>query len=150
MVVGLIGTVVPILPGILLIWLTLLFYVLLHGMEAVGLAAFSVMTLIAVVAGSADLWLPLLGAKSTGASKRAMLLGFIGGVAGLFMGGPLGSIAGYALGVLLGQYHKLKDWDLALKASLGGLAGMGVAKAIQLGGGLLILIIFVWRALAGG
>ena len=51
--------------------------------------------------------------------------------------------------VLLGQYQKQRDWNLAIKASLGGLAGWGIATVLQLGGSLLILALFIWQALKG-
>jgi uncharacterized protein YqgC (DUF456 family) len=63
-------------------------------------------------------------------------------------GSLIGSVIGYAAGLLIGQYNKYKDWNLAIRASLGGVAGWGVAVAVQLTGGILILIIFVWQVLA--
>ena len=48
--IGLAGTVVPILPGILLIWLTVLAYAIVDGFEAIGWVAFIVVTLLAIVA----------------------------------------------------------------------------------------------------
>lgn len=150
MVLGMIGIIVPLIPGMLLIWLTVAFYAGLTGDIAYLSPVFIVITLVAAVAGTADFWLPLLGARTTGASWRALLLGVIGAILGLFwIPIPvLGSIIGYALGVLLGQYWKLRDWELAVKASIGGLAGWGIATAIQLGAGLLIIILFVWQVMA--
>jgi hypothetical protein len=55
---------------------------------------------------------------------------------------------GYAAGLLLGQYHKHKDWNAAVRASLGGIAGWGVATVFQFGGSVLILVLFVWQVLA--
>jgi uncharacterized protein YqgC (DUF456 family) len=155
MIVGLAGIVVPILPGTLLIWLSVLIYAIIDGFEAIGWTSFAVITIIALVTGTADIWLPMLGAKSAGAAKRALIFGFAGGVVGFFLlgafipilGNLLGGVLGYATGVLLGQYHKYRDWNLALRAGLGTLAGWGIGTAIQLGGGLLIVLIFIWQVL---
>lgn len=154
--VGLAGIIVPILPGILLIWLTVLAYAIVDGFEAVGWVTFIAITLIAIVVGTADIWMSLLGAQKGGAARRAMFFGMIGGVVGFFLfgtllpivGNLLGGILGYAIGVFLGQYHKYRDWELARKASFGGLVGWGVATVIQMVGGLLILLIFVWQVLS--
>jgi uncharacterized protein len=152
-VIGLIGVIVPVLPGVLLIWLAILLYAVLTGFQAISPLAFAILTVIGLVTGTADLWMSLLGAKQGGASRRAMIYGVIGSVVGFLagmvfiIGGLFGALAGYALGILLGEYQKHRDWNIALKASIGGLAGWGLATAVQLGGGLLMLIIFVWRVL---
>lgn len=151
MIIGLMGIVVPILPGTVLIWLSTLVYALIDGFDRVGWAGFAVITLLALVTGTADLWLPMLGAKTAGAAKRALFFGYAGGLIGFFLlgafipilGNLLGGVVGYAAGVLLGQYHKYRDWNVALRAGLGSLAGWGIGTAIQFGGGLLIVAIFV-------
>lgn len=156
MLIGLIGTVVPILPGILLIWLTTLAYALVDRFQAIDWITFTFITIIALITGTADLWLALLGAKTGGAAKRAMFFGAIGGVLGFFLLGALlpvignlfGGIIGYAVGVLLGQYQKYQDWNVAFKASVGGVVGWGVASVVQLAGGVLMIIIFIWQVLS--
>ncbi|HEX6387530.1 MAG TPA: DUF456 domain-containing protein [Anaerolineae bacterium] len=146
-VIGLIGTVVPMLPGTLLIWLTILVYAILTGFTGVTPLGFAVLTVIALVTGTADFWMSLLGARTGGASKRAILFGLVGAIVGTFVIPLFGTIVGYGLGVLLGEYQKRGNWEAALRAGLGGLAGWGVATIIQLGGGLLMFAIFVWLVL---
>lgn len=150
---GMVGIVLPILPGTLLIWLTVLFFYIVEralGFAAIDPVSFGVITVIALVAGTSDLWLPLLGARRSGSSRRAMLAGLLGGLLGTFLlPVPLvGTIVGYALGVLLGEYQKHGEWRKALRASAGGLAGWGLATMLQLGAGFLILILFVWQVVA--
>lgn len=147
-IIGLAGTVIPLLPGTLLIWLTILAYAVLTGFTAVTPLGFAVHTLIALVTGTSDLWMSLLGARTGGASKRAILFGIAGAIAGTFVLPLFGTIIGYALGILLGEYQKRGEWNMALRAGLGGLAGWGIATIIQLGGGLLMLVIFIWQVLA--
>lgn len=156
MLIGLLGIVVPILPGTLLIWLAALAYAIIDDFQAVDWVTFAIISVIALVTGTADLWLSLLGAKTGGASWRAMLLGLVGGVIGFFLlgavlpviGNLFGGVIGYALGVLLGQYQKYNDWNVAIKASVGGVVGWGVASVVQLIGGILILLIFIWQVLS--
>lgn len=157
MLVGLVGIIVPILPGVVLIWLTVLAYAIVEGFSAIDWLSFATITLIALVTGTADIWMALFGAKSGGASLVSMVYGVVGSIIGFFVlgsvlplvGSLFGGIIGYSAGVLLGQYQKQRDWRLAFKASLGGLAGWGVATFIQLGGGLMILALFVWQVLKG-
>jgi uncharacterized protein len=145
LIVGLIGTLIPLLPGTLLMWLAILFYGLLYGFEVLTWGGFALISLIALVTGTADLWLTVIGAQKGGASHRSQLFGLLGAIIGTFIIPLLGTIIGYAAGILLAEYQKRQDWDQAVRASLGGLAGYGVASLIQLGGGLLMLIIFAWQ-----
>ncbi len=147
-VIGLIGIIVPLIPGTLLIWITVLLYVLSTGFTPIAPLSFAVITIISLVAGTSDYWLSLLGASKSGASKRSLLLGTVGGVAGTFIFPLLGTIAGYAAGILAGEYLRQRSVVLALRASLGGVAGWGLAMVIELGGGLLILAIVLWQGLA--
>ena len=151
LLVGLAGVVVPLLPGTLLLWLTVAVYAVaerLNGFAAIDPVTFAVITLIALVTGLSDLWLPLLGAKVTGSSPRSLVYGVAGGILGTFVIPLLGSIIGYVVGILVGEYRRYGDWNKALRAGWGGLAGWGIATIIQLGGGLIILILFVWQVLA--
>ncbi len=156
MFIGLFGIILPIIPGIALIWLTAFGYAFYEGFEAVDWLAISIITLITLVAGTADLWMPLLGSKKGGASKRAMIFGLLGGVLGFLiltpmfpiLGSIFGGIIGYAIGTLIGQYHKYKDWDIALRASIGGVAGWGASVVVQMIGGILIVSIFIWQVLS--
>ena len=149
--VGVVGTVVPILPGMLLVWFTVLVYAWRTGFEAVGWPSLIFITIIALVTGLSNVWLPLLGAQKTGAAKRALFLGVVGAVVGTFIIPIpiLGTVIGYAIGVFLGEFIKVRDWRLALKASLGGVAGWGVSTIVEIVGALLILAIFVVQVLSG-
>ena len=151
--VGLVGVILPVLPGILLVWLSVFFYFLVEralDYTAVDALTFGVITALALVAGTSEVWLPLLGARQRGSSKRAMVAGLLGALIGTFaLPIPLiGTIAGYAAGVLLGEYQKHGDWDKALRADAGGLAGWGIATVLQLVTGFVILLIFIWQVVA--
>lgn len=145
---GIVGTIIPIIPGTLLIWLTVVVYAWVTDFAAISIPLIVFFTLVALVTGTVDLWLPLFGAKRTGASPKAILLGVVGGIIGTFMLPLLGTIIGYAVGILLGEYLIQRDMNAALRASIGSLAGWGIATAIQLGGGILLLVIFVVSVLS--
>ncbi len=149
--VGVAGIVVPILPGMLLVWFTVVVYAWRTGFEIIGWPTLTVITIIALVTGLSNIWLPLLGAQKTGAAKRALFLGVIGAIIGTFVIPIplLGTVIGYAIGVFLGEFMKQRDWRLALKSSLGGVAGWGISTVVEIVGALLILVIFVVQVLTG-
>lgn len=150
-IVGFAGMILPLLPGTLLVWGAVFLYGYSDGFTAVSPFSFFVITIIAIVTGTADLWLPLLGAKTVGASWQALLAGIAGALIGTFVIPipVIGTIVGYAGGLLLMEYNKQGDWNLAIKTTMGGLAGVGIATAVKLGGGLLILFIFLWQVMGG-
>lgn len=142
MIIGILGIIVPLLPGILLIWLGVLAYVIVYGFELVSVPYFVLITIIALVTGTADLWLPLLGAKSTGVSWKTLGLGVAGAIAGTFLVPIVGTIIGYALGILLGEYIRLGEWRPAVNSSVVGMISWGVGTVVQLIGGVLIIFLF--------
>lgn len=141
--IGLIGCFVPLLPGSFFIGLGVLGYAWYDGFTAPTLWWVVLFMLIVISTGSAEWWLPMLGAQVSGGSRRSTIYGFIGGIIGLFFGFMFGSLIGYALGVLLGSYQDERDWKRALKATMGGLAGQGVAAIVKVVGGLIVLIGFL-------
>lgn len=147
LLLSLIGTLIPFIPGILLMWVTIFLYALVDGFTAVSTPAFIVISLIALVTGTSDIWLTLFGAKKGGASLRSMLIGTVGAIVGSFLFPIVGTIVGYIAGLLLGEYWQHGDWEAAKKAGIGGLAGWGIATVIQFVGGVFIFVIFLWQVL---
>lgn len=150
MVLGLIGTILPVVPGSVLILLTLWGYAWLDGFSAPGPWTVAGLSAILLVVGTAEFWLPYFGVRASGGSLRATIYGLIGGVIGLFFGFLFGSLIGYAIGVLLGSYQTHRDWQLAFKATMGGLAGQGAAALVELAGCLIVVYIFLRAALGWG
>ena len=147
--IGVLGTIIPILPGMLLVWLTLLAYAWVTDFNIITPWIFVILTLVALVTGLANIWLPYLGAKKSGASKRAIFLGFIGGIIGTFVMPLIGTVIGYAVGIIIGELIKHRDLRVAIKSSIGGVAGWGIATVIELAGALTILIVFLLVVLSG-
>lgn len=150
MFIGIIGTVIPVIPGTVITGLTAFAYAWYTDFAEVSVGAAVWIVILTVVTGTADLWMPLLGAKAGGASIRTMLFGLLGAVIGFILGSVIpilgnlvGGVAGYVGGILLAEYLQHEDWNKAFKAALSGLAGWGLATAVQIGGAILITIIFL-------
>ncbi|MBK7896139.1 MAG: DUF456 domain-containing protein [Candidatus Promineifilaceae bacterium] len=147
LLLSLVGTLIPIIPGVLLMWLIIFIYALVDGFTAVSTASFIIISLIALITGTSDIWLTLFGTKKGGASVKSMLIGMAGAVVGSFIFPIIGTIAGYIGGLLLGEYWQHGDWETAKKAGIGGLAGWGIATVIQFIGGIFIFVIFLWQVI---
>src|SRR5215211_1328750 len=82
MFVGLLGSVVPGLPGVTLIFLSALIYAVLTGFESVGAAILVVLFVLAALAFIADFFATTYGARRFGASNWGTVGGAVGGIAG--------------------------------------------------------------------
>ncbi len=150
MVIGLIGTIVPILPGAVITGAAAFAYAWGTDFEIVSLPLALFFVVIAAIGTTADVWMPLLGAKKTGAPLKTIVFGMVGSVIGFFLGSfvPLlgnlvGAVVGYIVGLIVGEYLRLEDWNQAIHAGIGGLVGWGLATVVQFVTALLILILFI-------
>ena len=147
LLLSLVGTLIPIIPGVLLMWVIVLIYAWVDGFTAVSTTSVIIISLIALFTGTSDIWLTLFGTKKGGASIKSMLIGMVGALGGSFILPIIGTIAGYIGGLLLGEYWQHGDWEIAKKAGIGGLAGWGIATIIQFIGGIFIFVIFLWQVI---
>lgn len=149
MLIGIIGTVLPIIPGTILIFVAALVYALVEGFQAVGWPTLVLLGVLAILATTADIWVSSIGAKVGGASGWSVLVGLLGGLAGLILFNLPGAILGAVLGVLLTEIIRVGDWRQALKAGSGWVIGWALSTVFQLGVGLIMVAVFVWQLVAG-
>lgn len=147
--VGLIGTVLPVIPGTILIFAGALLYALVDGFQVVGWPTLLVLGVLTVVATTADLWASSVGAKIGGASGWSVVIGLVAGLVGFVVFSLPGAIIGAVLGVLLTEIVRVGDWRQALKAGSGWVVGWILSTVVQLGIGLIMVAILVWQVLQG-
>jgi uncharacterized protein YqgC (DUF456 family) len=130
--VGLAGTVLPVLPGTLLVWGGLLLGAWIDNFTRVSIGTVVVISVLAILAWALDFVAGLLGAKRAGASRLALVGAAIGTVVGLFMG-LVGVLFMPLVGAAVGEYWAQKDQQRAAKVALatwiGLLIGM-IAKVV--------------------
>lgn len=123
MVVGLIGVVLPILPGIPLAWLGLFIYALGTGFDRISITAIVVFFILMILTLVLDFAAPLLGARKYKASKYGILGTFLGFMVGIVVFGFWGIILGPFVGALLGELITKREPGRALKSALGAFLG---------------------------
>ena len=143
MAIGLIGTVVPVLPGTtIILGAAIIHRVALGADGSLGVSALIGMLVLTLISYALDAAAGYLGAKRFGATKWGLAGGVIGGLAGLFFGLPglfLGPIAGAATGELLSGKELVKAGRAGWGTILGMLGGM-IAKIFI---GLAMVAIFL-------
>lgn len=138
MVLGILGSFLPVLPGPITGWIGLL---LLHLTDAVPLNwTFLIITLIvAIIIWLLDYFIPAIGTKKFGGSRAGMMGSTIGLIIGLVFLGPFGIIIGPFLGALVGELLNKSDSNKAMKAAFGSFLGFLTSVFIK----FLVSLIFV-------
>lgn len=132
---GLAGTVLPVLPGTLLVWGGILLGAWIDDFARVGMTTVVVISVLAVLAWGLDYVAGLLGAQKAGASKLALLGAAVGTVLGLFMG-LVGVFFMPLVGAAVGEYLAQKDHTRAVK--------VGVATWIGIMVGLIAKVVLAF------
>lgn len=153
MLVGVAGTIVPVLPDTPLIWLAALGYGLVAGFDGwLGGVAMLLLTVLVALGIVADLTLGAAGAAQKGASPQAIVASLVGGLIGLLFFPPLGALLGALLGVFVVEYQRRsQNAKEAWEAVKGYAVGCGWAVVVKLVlAGLMIAIWGVWVWLGRG
>ncbi len=123
MVVGLLGVVLPVLPGIPLAWLGLFIYALGTGFERISIATVVVFFILMILTLVLDFVAPMLGARKYRASKFGVFGAFLGFTVGIFVLGFWGIILGPFIGAFLGELIAGRKPRQALGSALGAFLG---------------------------
>ena len=125
-VLGLLGTVLPALPGVPLIFAGMLLAAWAGGFQKIGIATVVVLAVLTALALLADLAAGALGTRTAGASRWAFLGAALGALVGIFFGLP---------GLLLGPFAGAVGAELIATGNLrrSGAAGAGAALGLVLG-----------------
>lgn len=144
MAAGVAGTVVPVVPGLLLVWAAAVAYAVAVGPGVVGVVALVVITGLAVAGAVAGVALPRRAAGGAGAATTSLWLGAALAVVGFFVVPVVGLALGGALGILLGERLRTGDGRLAWQATWATLKGFGLGALVQVGAGLAMVL--TWLA----
>jgi uncharacterized protein YqgC (DUF456 family) len=141
-IVGLIGVVMPALPGHMLILAGLIVGAWANGFTRVSMWTLGVLGLIALASYGVDFVAVALGAKHLGASPRAMTGAALGTLAGLFFGLP-GVIVGPFVGAVIGELTTHRDFGKAGKAGVAAWIGFAIGTATKVAMAFLMIGIFL-------
>jgi uncharacterized protein len=141
-IIGLIGVVMPALPGHILILAGLIVGAWANGFMRVGVWTLVVLGVIALASYGVDFVAVALGAKKLGASPRAMTGAALGTLAGLFFGLP-GVIVGPFVGAVIGELTTHRDLAKAGKAGMAAWIGFAIGTAVKVALAFLMIGIFL-------
>jgi uncharacterized protein YqgC (DUF456 family) len=152
MIIGILGSFLPVLPGISLSWLGLL---LLYLTKAVPMNywVLGITLAITIIISILNYIIPAKGTKRFGGSSYGIWGTNIGLIVGIFAPIPFGFIIGPFVGAFIGELlYDYKDHNRALKAATGSFIGFLASSFINF---MLCIIFFglfltiVWQNRAG-
>lgn len=144
MLLGLLGLIVPIFPGLIIIWLAALAFALIKisAMTTLGWFLFGIITILAVVGSLADN--VLMGAKALehGASKRSIFLTLVIAVGVSLFLSPIGGLISAPIALYFLEKANGHSKEEALNITKGLMTGWGWAFVVRFGLG--IVMIALW------
>ena len=145
MLIGLFGLLIPIFPGLLIMWIASLGYGIASGFTTTGVIIFVIISVIAILGTLVDNLMMGAGARKGGASWLTILIALLAGVIGTLLFPPIGGIIAIPLAILLLEYIRIRDIKQAWLALRGLAAGWGLSYFVRLLIGVIILILWwVW------
>ena len=141
--VGILGSIIPVLPDVILIWGATLGYGLIVGWGEWGPWLFGGISLMGLIGVAADVWVSSAGARMGGASLWSVIAGIVLGIIGLFVFGPLGLFGGMAIGTFLVELIQRREPVESMRAVLGVGLGYGASFFVKFGLGLGMTLLWV-------
>ena len=138
MIVGIIGSVIPVLPGPLSSWLGLFIFSNISKVEVSNNLLF-ITLIVALIIFILDYILPIYTSKKFGASKYGIIGASVGTVIGLFFP-PLGIVFGSIIGAISGEMLLNKNIKKSINAATGVFLGLLVSGFTKT---LISLVFFV-------
>jgi uncharacterized protein len=139
--VGLVGVVVPILPGLVLVLGAILVWAIDIG-SATGWTVFAVAALVLVAGSIVKYVVPGRQLKSSGIPSSTTWFGLGLGIVGFFVIPVVGLFIGFVLGVYLAEHRRVGStaaWPSTKRA----LSAVGVSILIELAAGVLAALVWV-------
>jgi len=148
MVVGLVGIVVPILPGILLVWAAVLVWAIVEG-SATGWVIFGIATVVTAVSQVMKYVIPGRRLRDLGVPMRTTVIGGIAGIVGFFLIPVVGLVIGFVGGVYVAERARLGTHTAAWTSTLHALKAAGLSILIELAAGLVVVAFWLGAVVFG-
>ena len=145
MLVGWLGLLIVVIPGLTIIWSAGLVYGLVSGFDTGGWIIFAVMTILMIVGNLIDNVLIGASAKQKGASWWSIGAALIGAIIGSIVFPPLGGLIFAMVALFLVEYFRIRDWRKALDSTGSMAMGCGWAVVARLAiGAMMIGLWLLW------
>lgn len=142
MLLGLAGTIAPLLPGVPLLLLGMLVAAWIDGFTRIGVATLVVLGVLTLLSVIVEFIAASFGAKRAGASRQAIIGAAIGTVAGMFLG-LAGLIVGPFAGAAIGELLAHRDPGRAVGVGVASWIGFAIGTIVKVAVAFTMLGVFV-------
>lgn len=140
--IGLAGIVIPLLPGIALIWIAIAVWAAIDQSLAAWVTLAVVSLILIATTAIKYLW-PVQRMKQAEVPTTALVAGGALGIVGFFVIPVVGLVIGFVLGVYLAELYRRQDQRLAWTSTKHALKGVALSMGIELAGGLMAAVIWL-------
>jgi uncharacterized protein len=140
--VGLIGIIVPVLPGLILVLGGVLVWALLES-SPLAWTIFAVSVVITIAGYVLQYTLPGRRMRERGVSSSTLFLAMAFGVVGFFVIPVVGAIIGFVLGIFVVELGRSRDGSQAWTRTKHALVGVLHSMGIELAAGLAVTVLYV-------
>jgi uncharacterized protein YqgC (DUF456 family) len=149
MLFGLFSLVIPMMPGLSIIWVAVVAYAVINGLTWGTGAIFFVITLLMVVGGFVDNFLMGAGAKKTGASWLSIGAAVVAGMLGSIFWPPFGGLVLGLAAIFAVEWVRARNLRQALISTRGMAMGCGAALVVRFAMGVVMIVLWgVWLFIA--
>lgn len=135
----------PVLPGLVIIWLAALVYGLVAGFNTTGIIVSIVITALMIFGSLVDNILMGTSASKAGSPWWAVTLALIAGMAGSIFFPPFGGLIASLVVLFVVEVIRLRDWRKALTSTRGMALGCGWAVLARVGLGVVMIVLWgIW------
>jgi uncharacterized protein YqgC (DUF456 family) len=131
--VGVAGTIIPILPGSFLIGLSLLAWAIWGGAGTTGWVVFAVGMVFVLAGMAASAVLTGRKLRQHSIPNHSVVIGLAAGVAGMFIIPVVGLFVGFAAGLLLSEFLRTRNLGTATSTSWAALKATGLGMLVEFG-----------------
>jgi uncharacterized protein YqgC (DUF456 family) len=147
MLAGVLGVVIPVLPGLLLCWAAVLLWALLGDADGGRWVVLALATVVAIGGTVVKYLWPGKRLKSTGVPTQSLLAAGVLGIVGFFVVPVVGLVLGFVLGLWAAERMRLgagQAWPSTRQA----LGAVGLSLLVEFAAALAIAVIWVFGLLA--
>jgi len=146
--VGLIGTVLTVLPGLVLVVAGIAVWAVPRN-DVVGWTVLAAAVGVALLGSVAKYLLPGRALKAAGVPGRSLVAGAVLGIIGFFVIPVIGLFFGFVLGVYLAELLRLREHAQAWPSTTQALRAVGWSILIELAAGLLATAVWIIGMIVG-
>ncbi|MGV3772476.1 MAG: DUF456 domain-containing protein [Verrucomicrobiales bacterium] len=145
MFIGLVGTVIPGIPGSPIILVAAIGHRMYYGEQSASYTALVLIAILMLLSMALDFFASMFGAKKLGATWKGILGAVIGGIVGLFFSLP-GIILGPFVGAFLFEMAGGREAGVSAKAGAGAMLGLLLGAVGKIACCVAMICIFVVSA----